>query len=48
MRYRSEVYPGAQHGFTMADTAAYDRAAEERHWTNLFGLLDRALPVPAR
>ena len=49
VRYRSEVYPGAQHGFTMADTAAYDRGAEERHWTNLFDLLDRALPpFPAR
>ena len=23
-RYRSEVYEGAQHGYTMADTAAYD------------------------
>jgi carboxymethylenebutenolidase len=41
--YRSEVYAGARHGFTMADTAAYDRAAEERHWTNLFELLDRVL-----
>jgi carboxymethylenebutenolidase len=48
VRYRSEVYPGAQHGFTMADTAAYDEGAEQRHWVNLFDLLDRTLPVPAR
>jgi carboxymethylenebutenolidase len=41
--YRSEVYPGARHGFTMADTAAYDREADEQHWTNLFELLDRVL-----
>jgi carboxymethylenebutenolidase len=41
--YRSEVYPGAQHGFTMADTAAYDEAGTERHWTELLGLLDRRL-----
>jgi carboxymethylenebutenolidase len=46
--YRSEVYEGAAHGFTMADTAAYQEAGEQRHWVNLFDLLDRALPVPAR
>ena len=27
-----EQYDGAAHGFTMADTAAYDEAATERHW----------------
>jgi carboxymethylenebutenolidase len=43
--YTSEVYEGAAHGFTMSDTAMYDAAAEQRHWTNLFALLDRALPV---
>jgi carboxymethylenebutenolidase len=42
VRYRSEVYAGAQHGFTMADTAAYHREAEQRHWTSLLELLDRA------
>jgi carboxymethylenebutenolidase len=49
--YRSEVYPGATHGFTMADTAAYDEQATERHWASLFDLLDRALdgaPTPGR
>jgi carboxymethylenebutenolidase len=46
VRYRSEVYPGAAHGFTMADTAAYQEVAEQRHWVNLFGLLDRVLPTP--
>jgi carboxymethylenebutenolidase len=44
--YRSEIYEGAQHGFTMADTPAYQEAGEQRHWVNLFDLLDRALPVP--
>jgi carboxymethylenebutenolidase len=39
--YTSEVYEGASHGFTMADTAAYDEAAEKRHWVNLLALLDR-------
>lgn len=39
--YRSEIYEGAQHGFTMSDTAAYDEEAEKRHWDNLFALLER-------
>jgi carboxymethylenebutenolidase len=39
--YRSEVYEGAPHGFTMSDTSSYHEAAEQRHWTNLFELLDR-------
>jgi len=38
-RYRSELYEGARHGYTMADTAAYDEAACERHFTELFALL---------
>jgi carboxymethylenebutenolidase len=42
-RYRSELYEGAQHGYTMADTPAYDQAACERHFTELFGLLGRRL-----
>jgi len=46
--YTSERYEGAPHGFTMSDTAMYNQAGEQRHWVNLFALLDRALPVPAR
>jgi carboxymethylenebutenolidase len=42
--YRSEIYRGAAHGFTMADTAAYDAAATERHFGELFALLERTLP----
>ena len=38
-----EQYDGAQHGFTMADTAAYDEAATERHWAALLGLFERTL-----
>ncbi|MFF0150089.1 dienelactone hydrolase family protein [Micromonospora sp. NPDC005203] len=45
VRYRSEVYEGAHHGFTMADTPMYDEQATERHWAALFDLLDRALPT---
>ncbi|MGO9487444.1 MAG: dienelactone hydrolase family protein [Solirubrobacteraceae bacterium] len=41
--YRGELYEGAAHGYTMSDTAAYDEAAAERHFDELFALLDRAL-----
>jgi carboxymethylenebutenolidase len=44
VRYRAEVYEGATHGYTMADTAVYHEAAEQRHWTELLGLLGRVLP----
>ncbi len=43
VRHRAEVYEGARHGYTMSDTAAYNEAACERHFTELFALLDRAL-----
>jgi carboxymethylenebutenolidase len=39
--HRTEVYDGAAHGYTMADTPAYDEAAAERHYRELFALLDR-------
>jgi carboxymethylenebutenolidase len=41
--YRAEVYEGAMHGYTMADTPVYDEAAAERHFTELFALLDRTI-----
>jgi carboxymethylenebutenolidase len=43
VRYRSEVYPGTKHGFTMSDTAVYDPAGLERHWRNLLELFERTL-----
>ena len=41
--YTSEIYPGTVHGFTMADTDAFEPAALKRHWESLLALLDRAL-----
>jgi carboxymethylenebutenolidase len=41
--YRSEVYEGARHGYTMADGAVYDEAASERHYRELGTLLERTL-----
>jgi carboxymethylenebutenolidase len=43
VRYTTEVYEGAQHGYTMSDMGAYDEAATERHFTALFALLGRAI-----
>jgi len=43
VRHRAEVYEGALHGYTMSDTAVYNEAACERHFDELFALLDRTL-----
>jgi carboxymethylenebutenolidase len=42
-RFRAEVYEGAQHGYTMADTAAFDEPSSERHFRELQALLERAV-----
>jgi carboxymethylenebutenolidase len=42
-RYRAEVYRGAQHGYTMADTPAHNADARERHFGELRALLKRTL-----
>ncbi|WP_037368354.1 dienelactone hydrolase family protein [Amycolatopsis orientalis] len=39
----SEIYPGTLHGFTMADTDAFNPAGLRRHWERLLPLLGRAL-----
>ncbi|MFF4260150.1 dienelactone hydrolase family protein [Streptomyces sp. NPDC001663] len=41
VRHRCEVYPGAHHGYTQADTAAYSKEGDERHWAALLDLLKR-------
>jgi len=41
VRHRCEVYPGAHHGFTQADTSAYNKEGDERHWAALLDLLER-------
>ncbi|MBO4255144.1 dienelactone hydrolase family protein [Streptomyces griseorubiginosus] len=41
VRHRCEVYAGAPHGYTQADTAAYHKEGDERHWAALLDLLDR-------
>jgi carboxymethylenebutenolidase len=44
--YRSDLYEGAAHGYTMADAAVYNELAAERHYTELFALLDRTIASP--
>jgi carboxymethylenebutenolidase len=39
----NEIYAGAAHGYTMADTSVYDESATERHFSELRALLDRTL-----
>ncbi|MGW6023409.1 dienelactone hydrolase family protein [Streptomyces sp. NPDC055099] len=41
--HTSEIYPGTVHGFTMADTDAFNAAGLKRHWERLLDLLDRNL-----
>ncbi|MCP2196907.1 dienelactone hydrolase family protein [Lentzea flava] len=43
VKHRCEVYAGARHGYTQADTAAYDAEAAERHWDALLDLFSRTL-----
>jgi carboxymethylenebutenolidase len=44
VHHTTEVYEGAEHGYTMSDTGAYNEVAAERHFTALFALLRRAIP----
>ncbi len=39
----NEVYEGAAHGYSMADTSVYHEAAAERHFRELEGLFARTL-----
>jgi len=39
----NEVYEGAAHGYSMADTSMYDEAATERHFKELEALFGRTL-----
>ncbi|WP_280353891.1 dienelactone hydrolase family protein [Nocardia otitidiscaviarum] len=43
VQHRTEVYTGVDHGFTQADTSAYDSEATERHYRALLSLFDRTL-----
>lgn len=43
VHYTCEVYPGTVHGFTMADTEAFNPAALQRHWDRLLPLLSHTL-----
>ncbi|MBS2030109.1 MAG: dienelactone hydrolase family protein [Deltaproteobacteria bacterium] len=44
VRYDLEVYPGAKHGFAMADTPEYNAEADAKHWERVFALFAETLP----
>ncbi|CAL9614226.1 dienelactone hydrolase family protein [Streptomyces sp. enrichment culture] len=44
VEYTSEIYPDTIHGFTMADTDAFNPAALQLHWDRLLPLLASTLP----
>jgi len=41
--FRTEVYAGAAHGYTMADTSVHNEEGERRHWDALLDLFQRNL-----
>jgi carboxymethylenebutenolidase len=43
VRHTTELYEGAQHGYTMSDMGAYNEVAAERHFAALFALLEQVL-----
>jgi carboxymethylenebutenolidase len=45
VKHTTEVYEGAMHGYTMSDMSVWNEAACERHFTELFGLLERTLNI---
>ena len=44
VRHTSEVYEGAQRGYTMSDMGAHNEAAAERYFDALFAVLQRTIP----
>jgi carboxymethylenebutenolidase len=47
VRHRVEIYPGARHGFAVADLPSHDPVSEERHWERLLDLFRRNLDAEA-
>jgi len=43
LEHVTQVYPGAPHGYSMADTSSYDETATELHYAALEDLLARTL-----
>ena len=43
LKSSNEVYAGAPHGYSMADTSAFHPEATERHFRELRSLLDGTL-----
>lgn len=41
--YTIEIYPGAMHGFAIADHSVYNKDSAEQHWTKLLDLFTKTL-----
>lgn len=48
VEHRIDVFPGADHGYTMPGRPAYDPDAAESAWAQTLELLDRHLPARAQ
>jgi carboxymethylenebutenolidase len=44
VRYRLELYPGAQHGFAVSDMPPYNATAAQQHWDRALALFSETLP----
>ena len=45
--YRSEVHPGAEHGYALPDRDIHDKRAAERDWELIFAMFRRQIPAYA-
>jgi carboxymethylenebutenolidase len=45
VRYESEFYTGALHGYAMPDLPVYNATACDRHWGRMLGLFGKVLKV---
>ena len=43
VKFKTELYQGAAHGWTMSDLPVYNEAVERKHWEQLLQLYERTL-----
>jgi carboxymethylenebutenolidase len=44
VRYRHNVHPGTEHGYSLPYRDVYDKHATERDWENIFAMFHRQIP----
>jgi len=45
LTFKTQVHPGARHGYALPDRDVHDRAATEADWASIFAMFRRQLPV---